>query len=72
MSSNEEKKKELLAKRTELRERLEAIEKDYRQGLDADSEERAIQLENAEVLDGIARATRAELDSIEKKLAELD
>jgi len=72
VSSNEEKKEQLLAKRTALRERLEAIEKDYRQGLDADSEERAIQLENAEVLDGIARAARDELDSIEKKLAELD
>jgi hypothetical protein len=72
VSKDEDRKKALLAKRDELRERLEAIERDYRQGLDRDSEEQAIQLENAEVLDGIARATRDELDNIEKKLAELD
>ena len=62
---------ELTEKRDALRARLEAIEKDYRQGLDADSEERAQQLENAEVLAGIARATADELRSIEDKLAEL-
>jgi len=62
---------ELTEKRDALRARLEAIEKDYRQGLDADSEERAQQLENAEVLAGIARATADELRRIEDKLAEL-
>ncbi len=69
MNSETDKKSKLLAKRDELRDRLVAIEKDYRQGLDADSEERAVQLENAEVLDGIAKATQAELDRIEKELA---
>ena len=64
-------KSELIAKRDELRERLAAIERDYRQGLDPDSGERAVQLENAEVLDGIARAARDELENIEKQLAEL-
>ena len=71
MSSESDKKSLLLAKRDELRKRLEAIEADYRRGLDADSEERAMQLENAEVLEGIAKATREELDRIEKELAEL-
>jgi len=71
MNQVKHRRSELLTKRDELRERLEAIEKDYRQGLDADSEERAIQLENAEVLDGIARAARDELDNIEKELAGL-
>ena len=71
MSSDQDRKSELMTKRDELRERLEAIEKDYRQGLDADSGERAVQLENAEVLDGIARAARDELDQIEKELAAL-
>ena len=71
MSSENDKKIQLLSKRDELRERLEAIERDYRQGLDADSEERAVQLENAEVLDGIARAAREELERIEKELAAL-
>ena len=71
MNQVKHRRSELLTKRDELRERLEAIEKDYRQGLDADSEERAIQLANAEVLDGIARAARDELDNIEKELAGL-
>lgn len=66
-----DKKAKLLAKRTELIERLEAIEQDYRRGLDADSEERAQQLENAEVLEGIARAARAELEQIERQLEDL-
>ncbi|MGD8785492.1 MAG: hypothetical protein PVG75_13690 [Thioalkalispiraceae bacterium] len=71
MSTDADRKKELLAKRDELRERLIAIEKDYRQGLDKDAEEQAIQLENAEVLDGIARAAREELDRIEEELSKL-
>lgn len=62
---------ELRNKRDELRARLEAIEKDYRSGLDADSEERAQQLENAEVLAGIAKSTAEELRRIEEKLADL-
>ncbi len=61
----------LIAKRDELRERLEKIESDYRRGLDADAEEQAIQLENAEVLEGIAKVTAEELAKIEEQLAEL-
>lgn len=68
---NDDEKSRLLAKRDELRERLIAIENDYKQGLDADSEERAQQLENAEVLDGIARSTAEELAAIEEQLAKL-
>lgn len=60
----------LLARRDELRARIEAIENDYRQGLDADSEEQAQQLENAEVQAGIGKAAADELEEIEKKLAE--
>ena len=63
--------RQLTEQRDALLQRLEAIRKDYQRGLDADSEERAIQLENAEVLDGIARATQAELERIEARLAEL-
>ncbi len=64
-------KQELLKKRDELRARIEKIEKDYRQGLDPDSEERAQQLENAEVQAGIAKAAAEELRRIEEKLARL-
>ena len=63
-------KEQLLKKRDELCQRLEEIEKDYRQGLDPDSEEQAIQLENAEVLEGIAKSTSEQLQEIEKQLAE--
>jgi RNA polymerase-binding transcription factor DksA len=59
----------LLAKRDELRARLNAIEKDYRQGLAADSEEQAVELENAEVLEAIAKSTAEELQRIEARLA---
>jgi hypothetical protein len=72
MSSDDQKKNELLAKRQELLDRLEAINLDYRRGLDADSEERAMQLENAEVLEGIARAAQQELDRINQELAAFD
>jgi len=61
----------LQEKRKALKSRLEEIEADYRRGLDADSEERAVQLENAEVLNGIAKAIAEELEAVEKKLAEL-
>ena len=59
-------------KRDELRARLEAIEKDYRQGLERDTEEQAIQLENADVLAAIARSTAEELDRIEARLLQLN
>ena len=68
--SNDEKT-QLLAKRDELRARLTAIEADYKSGLDADAEEQAQQLENAEVLEGIAKAAAEELEAIEAKLATL-
>ena len=66
-----DEKTSLLAKRDELKARIDAINSDYRNGLDADSEERAVQLENAEVLDGIAKAAAEQLEEIERKLKEL-
>lgn len=71
MKDEQDEKQQLINKRDELLARLESIRKDYQRGLDADSEERAIQLENAEVLDGIARAAEAELQRIETRLTEL-
>ena len=64
-------KQALEEKRAALRARLEAIEADYKRGLDADSEEQAQQLESAEVLAGIAKAAAEELERVEKQLAEL-
>lgn len=71
MIEKEIDREQLIAKRNELREKLKAIESDYRRGLDPDSEERAVQLENAEVLDGIAKAAAEELARIEEELAKL-
>jgi len=58
----------LISRRDELRQRIAAIERDYRQGLDADSEEQAMQLENAEVLEAISKAAAEELTEVEEKL----
>ncbi|RRQ20811.1 hypothetical protein [Thiohalobacter thiocyanaticus] len=58
----------LLQRRDALRERLAAIRQDYAAGLDPDSEERAQQLENAEVLAAIARTTAEELEEVERLL----
>ncbi len=66
---SEEERARLLTQRDELRERLQRIEKDLRQPLDADSQERAIQLENREVLEGIARAAAEDLARVEQRLA---
>lgn len=66
-----QEKAKLIQQRDALRARLQKIESDYRQGLDANSEEQAMQLANAEVQAGIAKAAAEELARIEKKLAEL-
>lgn len=72
MTSTESEKSRLIEKRNELRLRLDAIEKDYRKGLDADSEERAVQLENADVQEAIAKSASEELQRIDEELAKLD
>jgi RNA polymerase-binding transcription factor DksA len=65
-------REELLAKRDELRERLEQIRQDIRGGVDADAEERVDQIANREVLEGIYRSTEAELARIEEKIRDTD
>ncbi len=62
---------QLKAERDRLRKKLAAIEADYRKGLAPDSEDRAIDLENAEVLEAISKSTAEELEKIEKQLSEL-
>lgn len=68
---SESDKAALIKKRDELRSRLDSIEKDYRQGLDPDLEEQAVQLENAEVQEAIAKSTSEELQRIEEEIAKL-
>jgi hypothetical protein len=60
---------ELVRSRDELLKRLDAIRKDLRGGLDADSKEQAIQLENMQVLQEIARVTEVNLQQINKQIA---
>jgi len=67
-----EEQQQLIERQTALKARLEAIEQDYRRGLDKDAEEQALQLENAEVLDGIAAAVAGELEQVEERLARVN
>lgn len=71
-SAGQKEKAKLVEERDKLREKLTAIEADYRKGLTSDSDDRAIELENADVLGGIAKALADELSMIETRLAELD
>lgn len=61
-------KEELVKKRKELMDRVEAIRAEYRRGLDADSEERAVQLENRETLYEIERVCLEEIAKIDEQL----
>ena len=65
----EKTREELIESRDELMKRLKAIGKDLRGGLDADSKEQAIQLENVQVLHEIARVTQENLQQINKQIA---
>jgi hypothetical protein len=64
-------REELLQNRDELVQRLAAIRADLGKGLDADSKEQAIQLENIDVLSEISRITEEELQKIHRQLAAL-
>jgi hypothetical protein len=61
----------LEARHAELTQRIAAIQQDYAAGLSADSEERAQQLENAEVLAEISRVANEDLAKVTKKLADI-
>ncbi len=65
-------REQLKQRRDELMQRCDAIRKDYRRGLSADSQERALELENRETLDEILRVTEINLADVEKQLRELD
>lgn len=67
-----QRKQELENRRKELAERLHRINLDYRQGLDKDSEEQAQQLENAEVLEEIARISAEELGKIDAAIRRIE
>ena len=57
-------KQTLTEKRDELLARLERIHADLKNGLDADLEDQALQLENRDTLLEIARVTEEELEKV--------
>ena len=61
-------KAELVQRKKQLQERLERIRQDLASGLDRDSEEQAVQLENRDVLLEIARVTEEELEKVDAEL----
>lgn len=68
----EERKRQLIVRRDELLNRLNAIKADFGRGLEADWEEQAQQLENAEVLSEISRVTAEELNRVEAAIQRLE
>ncbi len=63
---------ELLQKKEELTERLERITANLRRGYEADSKERAKQLEDSEVVDALGNEARAEITKVSLALARMD
>ena len=66
------RKAALSARREELLTRLNSIRSDYGNGLPADLEEQAQQLENAEVLAEINRLAAEELTKVEEALFRIE
>lgn len=62
---------ELLRKKNELTVRLERITANLRRGYEADSKERAKQLEDSEVVDALGNEARTELEKISSALARM-
>ncbi len=62
----------LCQRRDELQSRIKAIKHDISSGLDRDWEEQAVELENAEVLDEIARISSEELRKVEQAIERLE
>lgn len=72
MSQHEEDRAALQRQREELLARIDAIKSDYANGLDADFEEQAQQLENAEVLEALLKQAYEELAQLDRRLDELN
>ena len=65
-------REELLQKKEELTARLERITANLRRGYEADSKERAKQMEDSEVVDALGNEARAELQKVSAALARMD
>lgn len=62
----------LLQKKEELAARLTRITSNVRRGLDSDSEERATQLEDSEVVDALGNEAREEIEKISAALQRME
>ena len=65
-------RKHLEAKKNELIGRLERVTQNVRRGYEADSEERAKQMEDHEVVDALGNDARAEIHKITAAIARID
>lgn len=65
-------KERLETKRDELTSRLERITANVRRSLDSDSEERAKELADSEVVDALGNEAREEISKITRALARMD
>ena len=72
VGQNDELRQVLESKKSELTTRLERINANLRRGYDADSKERAKQLEDNEVVDALGNEARAELVKISAALQRLE
>lgn len=68
MIGNEELRQQLVSKKAELNARLERITANLRRGCDADSKERAKELEDSEVVDALGNEARDEIAKISAAL----
>jgi RNA polymerase-binding protein DksA len=71
-ASNEAFRAELEQKKKELTQRLERISANLRRGYEADSKERAKQLEDNEVVDALGNEARGEIAKITAALKRMD
>ena len=62
----------LLQKKEEMEARLNRITTNVRRGLDSDSEERATQLEDSDVVDALGNEARNEIERISAALRRMD
>lgn len=72
MSGNEELRTQLETKKAELTARLERITANLRRGYDADSKERAKEMEDSDVVDALGNEAREEIAKISSALQRYD
>ncbi len=71
-TANESLRERLETRKLELLELLERVTANVRRGYEADSKERAQQLENIEVVDALGNEARTELAKISATLGRID